>query len=103
MPGYGLAIILLQKFPVALEINIACPRRITGIFGCQLQTVLGTQAVADIDIALHETHMLVDEIPVHPVILDNVALDIVEDRQVRLGGEDDWLIGKLEGAMFKGG
>ena len=61
------------------------------------------QAIADVGDPLAELGVLVDEVPVHLVVLDDVVGDVVEDRQVGLGREHHAVVRQLEAAVLEGG
>ncbi len=65
--------------------------------------MLGAQTVADVGSAALEVDVLVNEVPVDPVMLDNIAGDVVKDGQIGLGREHDRQVGQIEAAVLKGG
>ena len=67
-----------------------------------LQRIGRAQAVTDVGGPLLEHCVLVDEVPVHLVILDDVVGDIVEDRQIGLRGEHHAIVRQLEAAVLEG-
>ncbi len=68
-----------------------------------LQRVGRTQTITDVGGTFLEHGVLVDEVPVHLVVLNDVVGDIVEDRQIGLGREDDAVIRQFEAAVLESG
>ncbi|MNI21703.1 hypothetical protein D3C73_752350 [compost metagenome] len=66
------------------------------------QRVFGAQAITDVGRRLHELGVLVDEFLVDATGLDDVVGDVVEDRQIRAGLEDQRNVGKVHAAMGEG-
>ena len=68
-----------------------------------LQRVVRAQAVANVGHALAEVHMRFDKRLVHRATLDDVVADVVQDGQVRLGLEDQRVVGQLARTVGKSG
>ena len=67
-----------------------------------LEWMIVGKAVADVGWPRRERAVLVNEVPVDPIVLDHVASDKVHDREIRLGREDDFQIRQVAGAVREG-
>ncbi len=67
-----------------------------------LQRVFVAQAVADIGSGALEVGVLVDKVPIHRVVPDDVIGDEIGDDQVGLRGKNHAVIGQLERAVIIG-
>ena len=66
------------------------------------QRVVRTQAVADVGDTLEEVHVLLHEGFIHRLVLDDVVADVVEDGQVGLRLEDQFVVRQFAGTMTEG-
>ncbi|MNO61706.1 hypothetical protein D3C76_523600 [compost metagenome] len=100
--GHRLDVIIRHELGKLLEAHGGRVAAV-GVLGLLLRRVSRTQAIADVGDALAELGVLVDEVPVHLVVLDDVVGDVVEDRQVGLGREHHAVVRQLEAAVLEGG
>ena len=100
--GHILGGVGLQGLLVLLEADLG-QVALGRVLGRLLQGVVRAQAVTDVCGRGIEVDVGVDEVPVHLVIADDVVGDVVEDRQVGLGLEDDAVVRQLEAAVLEGG
>ena len=92
----------LQGFLVVLEADLG-QVALGRVLGRLLQGVIRAQAITDVGGRGIEIDVGVDEVPVHLVVANDVIGDVVEDRQVGLGLEDDAVVRQLEAAVLEGG
>ncbi len=100
--GHRLQIVIRHELGEVVEAHrggVAAVR----VLGLLLQRVGRTQAVTDVGHPFAELGVLVDELPVHLVVLNDVVGDVVEDRQVGLRGEHHTVVRQLEAAVLEGG
>ena len=71
--------------------------------GGHLQRVFRPQPVSDIGRAAHEFGVLVHEVLVDAAGLNDVIGDVVHDRQIGAGLEDERDVGEIHAAVSEGG
>jgi hypothetical protein len=72
------------------------------VHGGLLEWMIGAQAIADVGHPLPEVHITGHEFLIDRLVLDDVVADVVEDRQVALRLEDQFVVGKFGRAMAEG-
>ncbi len=99
--GHILERVGLKLFLVLVEIDLA-QLALVRVLRRFLAWIFRTQTIADVGRGLSEVDVLVDELPVHRILLHDVVGDVVEDRQIGLRLEDHAVVGQLKAAMLIG-
>ena len=91
-----------HELRIGFEIGWVRHLRVVGVLGPLLEHVLRPKAVADVGVGHPDVAVLVDEVALRRAGLDDVVRDVVQDREVGAGLEDDRHVRQVGRAVLVG-
>ena len=95
--------VILHKGCIGVEVDRLRRAGCRRALGFDFKRMIRAQSVSDVDRALHEGRVVLDEILVDPSGRDDVVGDVVQDRQIRSRLEHDRDVGEIGASVREGG